>query len=253
MMVAAMDARSAAVAAGGSPAARTAAPAVMAQIGLAPFAAGRFVRSHDRAAVGAGDSRPVFERQIRAAGVIGGEGLRDDREEVEEPAAAQGRPDCGVTVPFAEPIVPHVGVGYGRIADGSPIIQRIDAVGGGSLAEPFPLEHDLKSSQVQPLQHDRCGDDADGRFPEVNLQLRELGFERDEIVVDVACRWRTERRLFREPVFKLLKAPAQLDQRTPQSLAAFPFRGGPASITRLLEKSPVPLASVPEGAWQLVG
>lgn len=229
-MLSAGRARRAAVAAGGAAALGAAALTVLAEGGLAPLARAALVLLGELAAISARDPFPPIEREESALGVVGGEGLGDDREEVEDPPAAERRPDRCAGLPLAEPLVAHMGVSQRRVAAGVALVDGADEVGRRAGSEAPPRKHDLEPAQVDPFQDDRPGDDRDRPFAEVDLQLCKLSGERREVVVEVSLRRGVATDGAGQLALELVEAPPKVGERAAEPVAEGPFRRGPAAL-----------------------
>ena len=165
---------SAASAAGRATAASTAAGAVVAEGRFATLATSSCLIVDQIAAIGAGDADPLGQRYVGTLGVVRGERLGDDREEVEEPAVAKRCADRGVAVAFTKLFVADVGMDdrvVMRRGAGRQGANEVRERGGGAAT---PCEFDFKRSQLDFLQNDRLGDDRHERFSQTDSHILKL-------------------------------------------------------------------------------
>jgi len=135
------------------------------------------VRAKGRAALPAGNGvLPVREGDVSARGVIVLENLANEEKEIAEATGLQRSPDGGSASAFAQALVLHVGMDHAvRLARTTGHLS-LDFV-GTALADPIPVEHNPKVSEVHVFQRDRIGPDAHGARSQIQLDLGKLGFQ----------------------------------------------------------------------------
>lgn len=149
--------------------------------------------------VGARASRPLFESDVGAAGVVRLQNLRHEQKEVAQPPLLQRGADRSLAVPFAQRLaldmrMRDVVVTCGRIRFESDHFIR------SLLIEPVPMQHDLKRSQADVFQRDRVGHNGDRMLFQVAVELTEFGLQRIKFVVHLSQIQQRFRRLVRQAV-----------------------------------------------------
>ena len=213
--------------------------------------AGANVITVDRVAtVGARASRPLFESDVGAAGVVRLQNLSHEQKEVAQPSLLQSRTDRGLAVSFTQRLALDmrmwdVVLGRGRIRfEGDDLIRSL-------LIEPVPVQHDLKRSQADVFQRDRIGHDGDRVLFQVAVELTELGLQGIEFIVHLPqvqqrfCRFvrqvvdlaATSVNVPRENPHRAFEVPQQFFCRTlPAALS-----GNEQLSSQLLSTIPLPL------------
>lgn len=117
---------------------------------------------------------------MSAGRVVRLQDLPNEHEEVEQPAAAQCRPDGRFPFAFAERLIADMGMGY--------VVDTLGRVGflrnqlvGTSSANLLPGQHNPERPQVHVLQDDWSREDADRSFLEVQSDFVELLLQRRQI------------------------------------------------------------------------
>lgn len=159
--------------------------AAFTNVGFAPPAVIDAVFIERASAITAVTSAPSVEFDVGVSRRISPENLLHDHEEVIEPSIGQGLGNRRIAVSGAQPLVLHMGMchgGLGRrrigIAGDNPILLA-------DVIERGPIEANLKPSQLDVLKHDGLGGDKQLRRTPVAVDLAELGFEGDQVTVEV--------------------------------------------------------------------
>jgi hypothetical protein len=113
---------------------------------------------------------------VRAFAVVVLQDLMHEHEKVEQPSLRQGEPDWRCSVSFAEGLIAHVRMDHVTVRFGSRCSFRNDLV-GMRPADAIPMEDDPIRAQIDALQDDRLGQNADLLFFEIDSDLLELAFE----------------------------------------------------------------------------
>ncbi len=162
--------------------------------------AGADVIAIDRVAtVGARTSRPLFESDVGASGVVRLQNLRHEQKEVAQPTLLQRRTDRGLAVSFTQRLALDmrmwdVVLGRGRVRfEGDDFIRSL-------LIKSIPMQHDLKRSQADLFQRDWIGHDGDRVLFQVAVEFTEFRLQCIEFVVHLPQVQHRFRRLVRQAV-----------------------------------------------------
>ncbi len=149
--------------------------------------------------VGARASRPLFEPDVGASGVVRLQNLCHEQEKVAQPPLLQSRTDRGLAVSFTQRLALDmrmwdVVLGRGRVGfEGDDFIRSL-------LIEPIPMQHNLKRSQADLFQCDRVGHDGDRVLFQIAVELAKLRLQGVEFVVHLSQVQQRFRRLVRQAV-----------------------------------------------------
>jgi len=130
---------------------------------------------------------PLFEFDVRAAGIVGLERLTHDQEEVEQPALPQRVLDRYAGFPLTESALFDVRVRNVVVA-GSWIGIDGDHLIGVAAADPPDVQHNVERPQIDVLQFDGGCLAGDLGLTQIDLDLVELSVECEQVVVDLRRR-----------------------------------------------------------------
>ncbi|MBX2989511.1 MAG: hypothetical protein KF802_16600 [Bdellovibrionaceae bacterium] len=158
--------------------------ALVADVGEARLATGRFARDGEGGAVVAANPLPIVERDVGAPRVVGRQDARHDREGVEEPAGGERLLEGDEPRAGAQPFVADVGVGHAGVGPSGAGIDGDDAQRERG-SDGREVEPDLKRPERERVEFDRGGDD-DELVP-VEDDVRKLLGEGRQIAREVAA------------------------------------------------------------------
>lgn len=208
------------------------------------------------AAVGATTSRPLFESDVGAAGVVRLQNLSHEQKEVTQPSLLQSGANRGLAVPFTQRLALDMWMWDIVMARGRVRFESNDFI-RSRLIEPVPMQHNLKRPQADLFQRDRIGHDGDRVLLQVAVELTEFGLQGIEFVVHLPQVQQRFRRLVRQAV-DLAAASLNVPRKNPHCAFEVPeefFRGSlPTTLSgdeqlssQLLSTFPFPLRQ----DWQL--
>ena len=202
------------------------------------------------ATVGARASRPLFESDVGAAGVVRLQNLSHEQKEVAQPSLLQSGANCRLAIPFAQRLaldmrMRNIVVSRGRVGfEGDDFIRSL-------LIESVPMQHNLKRSQADVFQRDRVGHDGDRVLFQVAVELAELGLQGIEFVVHLPQIQHRFRRLVRQAVdlaATSVNVPGKNPHRAFEVPQQFFRRSSPTTLSgdeqlssQLLSTFPLPL------------
>lgn len=128
-------------------------------------------------AVAAGERRPLGERDIGGAGVVGPQDLPHQQAKFPQPPLLQRAGEHRLAVPFAELFLLDVRMRDSRLRGGGTGVERPDLI-GRRTAELIQVEPDLERTQVDVFEHDPFGGDRQRPFPPVQFNVFKLLVER---------------------------------------------------------------------------
>jgi hypothetical protein len=160
--------------------------AIVAQPIVAAFAPASVVVVNHRAACVARSSLPIRNLYVRSARGVGFDDAIDQQKEVAQPASGQSRFDRSPTISGAEDSIIDVRMGNFFIGYCGMRLQSDDVIGSIVLADPGPAQADLKWPQLQLFQDDGFCDYRYESLIEIDLHVRELALQGDEVRVDGA-------------------------------------------------------------------
>jgi hypothetical protein len=138
-----------------------------------------------------------------------------------------------------------------RIAQRASFVDRQNGVGRDGAVESSPLEHNLEPAEIDAVQDDRVGDDADRRLLQIDAKLSEFRLHGDEVFIDLAQRLRTRRATLIDPVIHRFELPAKVGKRSAELSSTATFRCAPTTRSSVIQQSPRAIAAIPGCSGQL--
>ena len=167
---------------------RAASGALLTEAAAAAAAAVAVLLRHVSSAVVAGYPVPGIQLGVGAAAAIGVEQLGYQEEQVVEADLGHRCPDRRSALALAERLALDVRMGYLLVGGGRVRIERHHAI-GMRRTQFMPIQPNLETPKLDPLQHDRIGRDAQCVPFEVDLDLIEFPLEGRDVLADFGGRW----------------------------------------------------------------
>ena len=213
--------------------------------------AGADVIAVDRiSAVGTTASRPLFESDVGAAGVVCLQNLSHEQKEVAQSPLLQRRANRGLAVSLTKRLALDMRMWDVVVTRGRVGFECDDFI-RSLLVEPVPMQHDLKRSQADVFKRDRIGHDGDRVLFQVAVELTEFRLQRVEFIVHLPQVQQRFRRLVRQAV-DLAAASVNVSRKNPHRALEVPqqffSRPSPTTLSgdeqlsaQLLSTIPLPL------------